>query len=229
VSLYFYLKLTFFAEPRTGDICADAASVDPVIRARGRNLDRRLNNETVFMNRKKLKCDIKGCRFYTFDPLKLEVHIKKKHHEDPEPYSCNCCEMKFSKLTLLRRHNQRCPVPVKKIVKKRVWKKRKRKSVGLADSLPNQCKICSKRFGTEEELKIHLELHRERQATSVDLTFSCVMPTCDKWFVCSTELRAHVLQDHEDTRYKCTVCDLVSYLNCTLLIIIHAEFFSLDN
>jgi uncharacterized C2H2 Zn-finger protein len=68
---------------------------------------------------------------------------------------------------------------------------------------------CSKIFtqSEEEEYRKHLETHEIRETEN--RKFSCVLPDCGKVFTNSKDLKAHVVEQHEELSSKCDICQAV--------------------
>lgn len=63
------------------------------------------------------------------------------------------------------------------------------------------CPYCGKRFVTETSLKLHINIHTNRDTTQ------CICPVCGKTFHYKGGLFYHMKQHTNERKYKCEFCD----------------------
>ena len=102
-------------------------------------------------------------------------------------FSCKQCDQSFEKWTILRKH------------------------IANEHSKDYKCNLCSEVFKSRFNFRSHQSTHQnEREA------FRCQYPMCKRWYTSEKNLRWHVVDYHENGRFKCPIGTyIVYYINYT--------------
>lgn len=135
---------------------------------------------------------------------------EKKLHRSDKIHKCSACDMKFSSLLLLDRHQLGChgslfncdKCSYQTNVNRDLMKHERTHGKSLI------CETCQKKFSRNSLLKLHQRQHRHgNHSTAPEETFDC--DECGKSFSDPNYLKIHQKAVHDDKKAKCWVCDKI--------------------
>ncbi|KAG5678754.1 hypothetical protein PVAND_008399 [Polypedilum vanderplanki] len=64
------------------------------------------------------------------------------------------------------------------------------------------CDLCAKQFSIKQNLKIHMNVHMQKQTE----VFECHFENCGKFYNAKKNLTAHIRSKHEGKHFMCSIC-----------------------
>lgn len=127
----------------------------------------------------------------SFD-FKLDMLTSDEKKDETQTVSCPVCQKRF-KYDIILKHHMRMfhEIPIK-------------------DEIKTPCPHCQEVFWSDQPKAFNL--HQEKNHSLKNKSFPVIQgkscPLCFKVFYSKTNVRRHILTEHEDTlRIKCTLCD----------------------
>ena len=157
---------------------------------------------------KRFTCSYQGCSKSFNKPDHLRTHIRT--HTGERPFQCSVCSRGFAGKGNLKKHYNRIHTGFKPF---KCSFGGCDKSFSDSDHLrthinrthtgerPFQCSVCSRGFGTRDNLKKHYRIHTGFKP------FKCSFGGCDKSFSVSSNLNRHWRTHTGEKPFKCEHCD----------------------
>ncbi|CAL8127455.1 unnamed protein product [Orchesella dallaii] len=124
------------------------------------------------------------------DPVRKDIHVKKKHEGVTKPFECQICQKRFGRQDHLRNHIKRHTRPPRDKSSSRP------KPIGEKN---HTCEYCDQRFRNKSELAIHRRLHTGERPFKCD--------HCLETFVSSLKKEFHIEQMHPEVPpLRCDFC-----------------------
>ncbi|QSL64537.1 hypothetical protein MERGE_001838 [Pneumocystis wakefieldiae] len=198
------------------------------------------------VNEKPYLCKFKGCiaRFNTNQHLKRheEIHLREtpyKHHQllihianthtHKKPFLCEYdhCKKSFDTRSKLNSHISRIHLPIPSYfcgIEDCNQKEGFSKLSLLQKHLKNDhciiCKICNKKFSTNTQLKLHLQIHEK--SLKERRLYHCTVNDCQKSFTRSFYLQKHIEIVHEQKKeFVCNIDNCNMKFGYKKLLIAH--------
>ncbi|CCJ29539.1 unnamed protein product [Pneumocystis jirovecii] len=142
----------------------------------------------------------------------LRIHIAHTHtHKKPFPCEYDQCKKSFDTGSKLNSHISRIHIPIPNYFcemedchQKEKFTKWSLLQKHLKNNHPAICKICNKKFTTDTQLKLHLQVHEK--TLEERRLHHCPVENCQKSFTRSFALQKHIEIVHEQKREF--VCDI---------------------
>ncbi|XP_005112608.1 zinc finger protein 62 homolog [Aplysia californica] len=150
---------------------------------------------------KTYKCE--ACR-KSFASLGNLIWHNKSKHPDENPYPCDVCGAKFSKMEALRVHRKthkgeklyRCEHCGMRFTKRVVLLRHR--SSGPCGEKPYKCDVCTAQYADEGTLRLHKKIHPAEKPYKCDV--------CGDGYADKGALRWHKRIHNVEKLYKCDVC-----------------------
>ncbi len=159
----------------------------------------KLHLETHKKDRQYFECDVCAKKITT--KQRFIQHFFGAHRDD-KPYACKSCPKKFGLMESLEKHSKthtalrkfKCEVCLLSFKERSVLKTHMKKHVRQ----PVTCKLCGRRFETQNWLNFHLKF------TNHNKTYTC--DVCGRAIKGKNSLKRHLRSHQPEMNFECNVC-----------------------
>ncbi|KAG5518192.1 hypothetical protein PMAC_003378 [Pneumocystis sp. 'macacae'] len=158
----------------------------------------------------------------------LRIHVAHTHtHKKPFPCEYGQCKKSFDTGSKLNSHISRIHIPIPSYFceiencnQKERFTKWSLLQKHLKSDHPAICKICDKKFTTDTQLKLHLQVHEK--TLEERRLYHCPIENCQKSFTRSFALQKHIEIIHEQKRdFVCNIDNCNMEFGYKKLLITH--------